>query len=93
MTPLPSWGGLGKAGAVLDGESQRPWGTSSTVRWTRVETRCADRMDLAGGVQGAGRGRMGVGQAGLYLQEAAKRGVGMYQVEKLGEMASCLALG
>lgn len=30
---------------------------------------------------------MGVGQAGLYHREAAKRGVGMYQVEKLGEMA------
>lgn len=44
-------------------------------------------MDLAGGVQGAGRGRMGVGQAGLYHREAAKGGVGMYQVEKLGEMA------
>lgn len=44
-----------------------------------------DRMDLAEGVQGAGRGRVGVGQAGLYHREAAKGGIGMYQVEKLGE--------
>lgn len=44
-------------------------------KMTRVEdvSLGQDRMDLTGGVQGAGRGRGGgVGHAGLYHREAAK---------------------
>lgn len=31
VTPLSSWGGSGRTGEILDGESQRPWGAPSTV--------------------------------------------------------------
>lgn len=62
VTPLPAWAGLGRAGAILGGESQRPWGAPSTVRQTtRMEGVSGGHSSLgrAGGVRGAGPGRPG----------------------------------
>lgn len=59
-------------------------------KMTRVEdvSLGQDKMDLAGGVLGAGRGRGAVwAPRGSTTGRAAKGRIGMYQVDKLGETA------
>lgn len=91
MTPTPLSEAWEKSRRSPRWESQRR-GDTIHCKMTRVEDVSYGKIGWT--LQGACKGRVGGGWVWSpgALQGGCKGGVGMYQVEKLGEMARLLAL-